>query len=233
MSEVSAAVALSLPERRAAALRKGKTDDTSRTRRRRKRDEEVLNAAAKVFSERGYSDASVQDVADELGILKGSLYHYIRTKEDLLFWLLEEVHRDVEEILDEIAEMDGVNPLEQLDLYVRRQVVYNLENLKRISIYYQDLDRLSEPRRKNIIERRAEHDRFITSLISDAQAQGLANPDLDPRLLSNCLFATIIWTYRWYKPRGRASREAVADVCAKFARAGIGGAPAIEATSAS
>ncbi|HWF52815.1 MAG TPA: TetR/AcrR family transcriptional regulator [Solirubrobacteraceae bacterium] len=189
----------------------------------------MLNAAAKVFSERGYSDASVQDVADELGILKGSLYHYIRTKEDLLFWLLEEVHRDVEEILDEIAEVEGLDPLERLDLYVRRQVLYNLENLQRISIYYEDLDRLSEPRRKHIRDRRAEHDRFITSLISDAQKQGLAHADLDPRLLSNCLFATIIWTYRWYKPRGRVSREAVVELCANFVRAGIGGAPAAAA----
>jgi AcrR family transcriptional regulator len=226
VTEATAAAAGPRRASGAAALKKAKPEDTSRARTRKKRDEEVLNAAAKVFSERGYSDASVQDVADELGILKGSLYHYIRTKEDLLFWLLEEVHRDVEEILDEIAEIEDLNPLERLDLYVRRQVMYNLENLERISIYYQDLDRLSEPRRKHILDRRAEHDRFITSLISDAQKQGLANPDLDARLLSNCLFATIIWTYRWYKPRGRASREAVAELCANFARAGIGGAPA-------
>ena len=189
----------------------------------------MLNAAASVFSSRGYSDASVQDVADELGILKGSLYHYIRTKEDLLFWLLEEVHRDVEEILNQVAEAEGLNPIERLDLYVRRSVAYNLANLQRISIYYHDLDRLSELRRKHILDQRAAHDRFITSLISAAQTQGLANPDLDARLLSNCLFATVIWTYRWYKPRGKASREAIADVCARYAIGGITGGAAFVA----
>ncbi len=51
-------------------------------RPRKRRDQEVIDAAAKVFYERGFADASVQDVADELGILKGSLYHYIETKED-------------------------------------------------------------------------------------------------------------------------------------------------------
>jgi TetR/AcrR family transcriptional regulator, cholesterol catabolism regulator len=49
-------------------------------RPRKRRDQEVIDAAAKVFYERGFADASVQDVADELGILKGSLYHYIETK---------------------------------------------------------------------------------------------------------------------------------------------------------
>jgi AcrR family transcriptional regulator len=220
-----------MPEARAAAELRSRgaasTDPAKKVaapegrRSRKKRDEEVLDAAAKVFSERGYADASVQDVADELGILKGSLYHYIRTKEDLLFWLLEDVHRDVEEILDGVAEAEGLGPLERIELYVRRQVIYNLENLQRISIYYHDLDRLSEVRHKRIRDRRAAHSRFITDLISQAQAQGLANPDLDARLLANCVFATIIWNYRWYKPRGGASREKVADVSAQFALNGL------------
>ena len=57
---------------------------------RRRREREVLDVAARLFHERGYADTSVQDIADELGILKGSLYHYIEVKEDLLFRLLGE-----------------------------------------------------------------------------------------------------------------------------------------------
>ncbi|HWF52830.1 MAG TPA: TetR/AcrR family transcriptional regulator [Solirubrobacteraceae bacterium] len=212
-------------KRRTAPATPERDGSKPRERRRKKRDEEVLSAAAKVFAERGYADASVQDVADELGILKGSLYHYIRTKEDLLFWLLEEAHRDVEEILEAVAAVEGLNPLERIELYVRRQVVYNLENLQRVSIYYDDLDRLSDLRRKRIVDRRAVHDRFITRLIAEAQEQGLADPTVDAKLLSNCVFATIIWTYRWYKPRGGASRETVVDVCAKYAIGGITGGP--------
>lgn len=229
MSDAAGTADPARPGRSAANSSGDSSNLPAPSRRRRKRDEEVLNAAASVFSSRGYSDASVQDVADELGILKGSLYHYIRTKEDLLFWLLEEVHRDVEEILNQVAEAEGLNPIERLDLYVRRSVAYNLANLQRISIYYHDLDRLSELRRKHILDQRAAHDRFITSLISAAQTQGLANPDLDARLLSNCLFATVIWTYRWYKPRGKASREAIADVCARYAIGGITGGAAFVA----
>src|SRR3954454_2602664 len=92
----------------------------------RKRDEEVMDAAARVFARRGYADASVQDVADELGILKGSLYHYIKMKEDLLFWLLEAVHRDVEEILEEVEAAQGLAPLDRLGLFRRQEGPYNL-----------------------------------------------------------------------------------------------------------
>jgi len=165
-------------------------------------------------------------VADELGILKGSLYHYIKMKEDLLFWLLEAVHRDVELILEEVAQAEGLAPLERLALYVRRQVLYNLDNLERISIYYHDVEALSEERLATILARRRTHERFITGLIKEAQAQGAADASADPRILANCVFATIIWTYRWYNPNGRMSRQAVADHCARFTVRGVVGEPA-------
>src|SRR4051812_25001793 len=53
--------------------------------KKRNREAEVIDAAVEVFFEKGYSAASIQDVADRVGVLKGSLYYYIDSKEDLLF----------------------------------------------------------------------------------------------------------------------------------------------------
>ncbi|HEY9563993.1 MAG TPA: helix-turn-helix domain-containing protein, partial [Nocardioides sp.] len=47
--------------------------------------DDVVSAAARVFSEKGFGGASLEDVANEVGMLKGSLYNYIKSKEDLLF----------------------------------------------------------------------------------------------------------------------------------------------------
>jgi len=188
----------------------------------KKRDREVLDAAARIFYERGYSDASVQDVANELGILKGSLYHYIKTKEDLLFRLLQETHDEIYEILEEVSALEDLTPLDRLALYVRRQVEYNLDNLLRVSVYYHDLERLSPDRRKAIFARRREHEHWVIGVIEDAQAAGLADPKLDPKIAARCIFATIVWTYRWYR-KGRDNRGMVADACAAFAMRGIVG----------
>lgn len=191
----------------------------------KRRDREVLDAAAKVFYERGYADASVQDVADELGILKGSLYHYIDTKEDLLFRLLEETHDDVDRILEEVAAVEGLEPIERLELYVRRQVEYNLDALARVSVYYHDVERLSDDRRKQIFARRHVHERFVEGLIKEAQEAGRADRSLNPRLITPSVFATIIWTYRWYR-RGRYRKDEVADACAAFVLRGVVGSAA-------
>lgn len=183
----------------------------------------MLAAAIQVFYERGYSDATVQDIANALGILKGSVYHYIDTKEDLLLRLLEAVHVDVGKLLEEVMADPDLDPLGRLELYVRRQVTYNLANIELITVYYHDIDRLSPDRLAPIVAQRHEHERFVTKMIEDAQAAGEADPELDARLLRNCVFATVIWTYRWYKPRGRASKDKIADVCCAFALRGVVG----------
>jgi AcrR family transcriptional regulator len=195
-----------------------------KSQRAKERDAEVLRAAVRVFYERGYSDATVQDVADELGILKGSLYHYIKTKEDLLFWIFEDIHAEVGQILEEVRAAEGLSPLERLELYVGRNLEFNIDNLDRISIYYHDMDRLSADRLQQVVAARREHDRFVADLIKSAQDQGLSDPTVDPKLAANCVFATIIWTYRWYRPGSGASRKAVVQTCQSYALQGVGAA---------
>jgi AcrR family transcriptional regulator len=188
----------------------------------RRRDGDVLAAAIKVFYERGYSDATVQDVADELGILKGSLYHYIDTKEDLLFQLIKEVHVDVLQILEEVRAETEIDPLERLTRYVRRQVEYNIGNLEPITIYYHDLERLTGERLKYVEASRRVHLDFAAGLIAEAQKQKLTQTSADPTLVASCLFGTIIWTYKWFRP-GRMSRKAVVDTCVQQALHGVAG----------
>lgn len=72
----------------------------------RVRDREVLDAAINIFWEKGYSGTSVQDVADALGMLKGSLYYYIDSKEDLLEMIFSDSHDEVQKITDEVLALD-------------------------------------------------------------------------------------------------------------------------------
>jgi AcrR family transcriptional regulator len=187
----------------------------------RRRDAEVLDAAAEVFYEKGYASATVQDVADALGMLKGSLYYYIDSKEDLLYRLLEEIHDGVDDVLAEVSAKEGLPAVEELDLYVRRQVEYNARNLKKVSVYYHDFDRLAGPRRKEIFTRRRTHEERVIEIIRQAQADGEADPTVDPKLLSHCVFATIIWMYRWYRPGRGTSVEELSEASARFALRGI------------
>src|SRR5207245_8673741 len=64
--------------------------------------DEIITAAAKVFQTKGYHAASVQDIADEVGILKGSLYHHFESKEELLYLIVKEPIARLYETVGEI-----------------------------------------------------------------------------------------------------------------------------------
>jgi AcrR family transcriptional regulator len=181
-----------------------------------RREQEVLDAAAKVFFSRGYADASVQDIADELGILKGSLYHYIDSKEDLLFRLIIEVHDEVQSILEEVNALEGVGSLQRLHAYFTRQAAYMTRNLAKLAIYYHDMDQLSGPRHNDLVAKRVVHTRYVADLIKQAQVEGDVAKDLDPQLMGQFAFGTLIWMYRWYKPSGKFKADDVANGLADF-----------------
>ncbi len=193
--------------------------------RARKRDEEVLSAAALIFSERGYDGASIKDVAAALSLSKGSLYYYARTKEDLLYMVLQSVHGENEQILAEVEIVPDLGPLERIALYVRRQVVFNLTNPERMSVYYTDLYRLTDHRLDDILRRRRAHDDFIVGLVRTGQQAGLIDSEINPRLASNLVFSTIGRQFRWYRADGTATVEEVAALCARYAVGGLTGRP--------
>lgn len=181
----------------------------------------MLDAAAEVFARKGYAAATVQDVADSLGILKGSLYYYIKTKEDLLFRLLEEVHEAADALHAEVAATEGLSAFEQLLLYVRLQVTWNVSNLVKISVYYNDLRQLGEVRLADLRRRSRAHEQFIENLITAAQADGEVIDDVPAVLLAGQVFAVVIWPYRWFRPRGSLSVDALIEECEQFVRGGL------------
>ena len=197
----------------------------ARLSRRRNRERDVVEAALRVFYEKGYSQATMQDIADSLGMLKGSIYHYIDSKEDLLYRVLALTHDDVDAILADTAALDGISPWEQLRTYVRRIAAYSARNLAWITVYYNDLDRLSHARYVELLARRRAHERFVADTIQRATATDSTDPGRDATLLTNFAFGALLWIYRWYRPGGKVDVETLADACADFVVRGAGGPP--------
>lgn len=180
------------------------------------RDAEVLATAARVFHDRGYAASSVQVIADELGILKGSLYYYTKSKEELLYRILRGVYDDLEGILLAVEAERGT-PLETVADYVRRQVEYAAGNLIQIAIYYRDADQLSQQHRDDIAELRRRHQQFLRDVIASGQADGSVRDDDSPSVLAHLIFGSFIWTYRWFRPEGSATAPQIAESASRFA----------------
>src|ERR1700733_2856056 len=89
----------------------------ARSTKKTNRQAEVTEAAIEIFWQKGYRAASIQDVAEKVGVLKGSLYYYIESKEDLLWRVIEDVHEEWSEILEQAGGLD-VGPIERIHGFI-------------------------------------------------------------------------------------------------------------------
>lgn len=164
--------------------------------RRYNRDANVIAAAIAIMSERGYAATSLQEVADEVGVLKGSLYHYFDSKEELLFRILEESHQQNNQIIEQVRAAD-LSPRDELLAYLRESSRWYLNNVERANIFFAEARHLSGQR---LIESRREGrnlERYIGDLVAAAQESGEVRTDLDARLITRHLLSSINGVRFW------------------------------------
>lgn len=198
------------------ALSRSRVDNSERWR-------DILDAAAKLFAERGYAGTSLHHIADHVGITKGSLFHYIDTKDDLLFEVLLEIHEIHLQHFDEYAEASG-GPLERLRAFIEGHARVNIADIDRGSVFYLNFDSLSAERRDVILRTRRKFDEFLRRLLHEAKVDGLIRPDVDEQLAAIGILTALNSMHLWWKP----DYTTKTDVPTQFADlfiCGVTGAP--------
>jgi len=180
---------------------------------RRNRDAEVVEAAVAVFNEKGYSGAAIQDVADRVGVLKGSLYHYIDSKEDLLARIFEESDAISFALMEESRKLEAP-AVERLRQFARNWSLWYLENIERTAIYVNEWKHLTGRRLKKVVQTRHEYENRVTEIIDDVRKDGQAAPDLDVRYACFFILSAINGLPTWYRRGGPDSAEFIADAYA-------------------
>jgi len=185
------------------------------------RSVELVEAAARVFAAKGYGFTSIQDIADEVGLLKGSLYHYIDTKEDLLF---EVIRSTIEVGQDLVASLRASNAptIERLRTYILNNIEGSLHSLDRTAVFVHDFQALSAERRKVILDLRQEHDVLLRQLIQAAQEEGIVSREVNVKLVALSVLTMNGSLYRWFDPSGEMSAREVSRDLTAFVLRGLG-----------
>ncbi len=187
---------------------------------REERWAELIEVATQVFYEKGYDGASLQDIAERLGMLKGSLYYYIQSKEDLLFDVISAVHREGLEVIRSRADTPG-DPLTRLANVITAHVEHTCRNLVPTAVFLHELSSLPPERRIEVLGNEHAYQGVFRDLIELAQSEGLARPDVDPRLAALSVLGSANWVYRWFRPGGSFTAEQIATELAGMAVRGI------------
>jgi AcrR family transcriptional regulator len=193
--------------------RRGAAFEPGRPRSSDERWQAILDAAAEIFAAKGYERTTTRDIADAVGILSGSLYYYIRTKEDLLYALIEDFHQLGRDVVAEAEEESGGEggPLGVLAVVIARSVALNARNGARTAVFHNDFRHLADDRKNEIIRNRREHESHVEDLIRQSQRESQIRESLDPRLTTLSILSMVNSIHNWYRPGRGLSPEELGD----------------------
>lgn len=186
------------------------------------RKEDLVAAAARQFRERGYDATSMQDLAVEMGILKGSLYHHVATKEDLL-WLV--VREPLTELVADVRAVFADKSRPSVER-IRAAITVHCSSFERhhphmFVITRENGETLSPPLRKQIGALQDEYLALWKQAIKAGKRSGEFRADLDTGVTVEAILGMINWMFRWFKPGGRLTAESVAGEFARLIEPGL------------
>jgi TetR/AcrR family transcriptional regulator, cholesterol catabolism regulator len=179
------------------------------------RRELILDQAARLFGRRGYHATSMRDIGEATGVLAGSLYAHIASKEDLLH---EIVVRAAGEFLGvvEAIRAEQLPPEERLRKALRAHVHVVADNLDAAWVFHHEWKALTGERRDDVRRLRRRYEEMWDDIVRDLPGAG------DPRFARLLVLSAANWTYTWYRPQGPLSPEEVADRFTDLLLAGLG-----------
>lgn len=207
-----------------AARSKSKTGQGKGSRDREQRWDEIVHAAASIFYEKGYEATSLQDIATAVGLLKGSIYYYIDTKEDLLYELVIRAQVVFRETLVEEADLAvGSAPVRLREFILRYMKLKEREREWGI-VAEREFMRLSPLYLTEVIAGRKEFSAFVEGIVEQGIADGNFDDDLNLGLATAMVFELMKSSHLYRRPRSGVSLVELADAYSRFVIRGMGAA---------
>lgn len=170
---------------------------------------DIVRAAAQIFRDKGYHGASMQDIADAVGLQKASLYHHVSGKQEILAAILDEALDRLIADLQPIAE-SSQPPEERLRRAVRQYLLRVTASADLAAVLLLEHRSLEPPLRQEHIQRRDRYERLWRKIVHDGIASGAFAP-VDEATTTFALLGVQNWLITWFRPGGRLTVEQLAD----------------------
>ncbi|NDJ75214.1 MAG: TetR/AcrR family transcriptional regulator [Chloroflexi bacterium] len=171
--------------------------------------EAIVRAAADVFYRKGYHGATMADIAREVNLTAGSLYHHFSSKEQLLGAVLETGFAAITCAVQQVAE-SGAPPADQLRQVIHLHITSEIEHADIAAALIFEIRALSDSAlRASFVRQRDALEALYRQIVTHGIAAGDFRP-VDVGVFVKTLFGALNWVSLWYRPGGRLSGEQIA-----------------------
>jgi AcrR family transcriptional regulator len=162
------------------------------------RRNELTRQAARLFAEKGYHGTSIGDLAEAMGVQKGSLYAHIQSKADLLWEVARDGAAAFHAALDEIPE--DLPPTERIRHALRAHLRVVAQQLDVATVFIREWRYLEGERRDEFVAERRRYEERFRALFREGRELGGLRTDLDDSTATLLALSAANWAYTWLRP---------------------------------
>lgn len=172
------------------------------------RGAEIRAEALRLFASKGYDATSMRDIAKAVGLLPGSLYAHIQSKEQLLREIIEQGIDDFLEAMTPVMASQSPAPARlRAAITTHMQVIGR--NLDRTGVVFHQWRSLAGADRGRVVAKRNAYEQLFVDLLEGGIAAGEFRPDLDSRFAVLVILGALNWAPEWFSPSGADSADEV------------------------
>ena len=171
----------------------------------------LITTATEIFAQQGFHATSMRDLSRAAGLSLAGIYHYVRSKDELLFLIQDQCFAEVQAGTEE-ALRSVTDPEERVRAFIRHHVVFFAGHMNKMKVLSHEDDELEGRMRQQVRERKRRYVSLLTTLLREVEPSGV-----NPVVATYALFGMMNWIYTWYHPDGPVLPERLAaDLAALF-----------------
>ncbi|PYS60060.1 MAG: hypothetical protein DMF74_19715 [Acidobacteria bacterium] len=175
-----------------------------------KKLEHILRTAARIFAEKSYHSTSMRDISRATGVSLAGLYHYCKSKEELLFLIQDHCFGRVLERLDQRTK--GIDdPFDKLRVFIDNHLSFFAANMAEMKVLSHEAESLEGDLHKHVATKKEKYAKLARKVLREIQEQNGKRAGVDLTVATYALFGMMNWIYNWYDSSGKLSVNQLVD----------------------
>ena len=162
----------------------------------------ILRTAARIFAEKNYHSTSMRDISRETNVSLAGLYHYCKSKEELLFLIQDNCFGRVLERLEQ--RLEGVDdPITKLGIFIENHLSFFAANMSEMKVLSHEAESLRGDLYTHVSTRKDKYTKLARQILREVQDSQENREPVDLTVSTYALFGMMNWIYNWYDPQGK------------------------------
>jgi len=180
---------------------------------------EIYSVVARLFAHKGYHSTSMREIARELDMNQSSLYHYFKSKEDILFKLMNDAMDDALATLEEICAAD-LAPEDKLNRVLGFYTRYYAGDQERLILLVNEKNSLSAAYRQKLIQKERHYVQLFKEIFEELAGHNKIK-EIPPAVATFAFLGMVHYTIKWYNKKGTVGLDELADIFVEIFSKGI------------